>query len=907
MTESWGRPALVDSLITPKGYILFRKDRQDRMGGGVFILVRQELTPSPVYMTDQDADCLGDSVWCTIPIVSGKTLLLGCIYLSPSSSAVDINRLCVLLDHMCGRGAVHKMIVGDFNCPNINWEQMTSPISTQFLVDSCLNNFLTQLVRHPTRDNHVLDLIFVNDASFISSLDISDNFPGSDHMSVECILSFDISSPLTSHEKSNVTLRKTFDYSRADWVAYRSFLDKIRWSELLEDPSIDNMWDNLKAAILRAADASIPTRSPRRCFSGVPVAGEVKLEYRKRKRTYRNLRGSVSSLAAELRREADRRLQEAITRSRVAFENKIAVDSKSNPKRFWSYVRSQLASKPRVTGVLKCDGSLTESDLDAANTLNNFFVSVFVQERDKSVSDIMPAVDFSLSEIDISFDGVAKVFQTLPRHSSPGPDGLPNVLLSEGGHSLVVAVVAFFRKLMVRGELPSEWKLGHVVPIFKKGSRSDCSNYRPVTLTCTLCKVFERLLKGTIQDYLLANNLLRDSQHGFLPNRSCLTALLAFLEQVTSHVDDGDTVDVIYLDLAKAFDSVPHMRLLFKLKSLGIDGNILRVIDSFLSNRFQRVLIGDSLSSPLPVSSGVPQGSVLGPLLFLIYVNDIDDCVLHCKLYKFADDMKLSLHFPASDIDFSRNTLLQQDLSSIHDWCSKWLLKINCSKCVCLHFGHNNPNVSYKIDDAVIPNSADVVDLGILINTNLKPSAQCRRAAAKAQRMLAIIKMAFASFDIRTLTLLYKTFVLPLLDYCSVVWCPYYVKDIEVLERVQRRFTRILPIYRGLPYSKRLEKYNLKSLFARRLLSDLICVFKIIHGFTSFDKSDFFDFDVDPRTRGHNYKLKGLRCRLDIRRCWFSSRIVPLWNSLPQEVVNASTVCYFKMLVWNFLSRQGVS
>ena len=140
----------------------------------------------------------------------------------------------------------------------------------------------------------------------------------------------------------------------------------------------------------------------------------------------------------------------------------------------------------------------------------------------------------------------------------------------------------------------------------------------------------------------------------------------------------------------------------------------------------------------------------MGPLLFLIYVNDVDDSLLNCKLFKFADDMKLSIHFPATDIHFSRHILLQQDLSSIQDWCSRWILEINCSKCVCLHFGHNNPNQSYQIEDAIIPNSTEVVDLGVLVNTNLKPSAQCRRAAAKAQRMLAIIKMAFASFDIRT-------------------------------------------------------------------------------------------------------------------------------------------------------------
>jgi hypothetical protein len=790
VTESWGRPELLDSFLTPDGYVLFRNDRLHGLGGGVFLLVRHELSPLPLNISDQDAVRFEDSVWCTIPISPKKNILVGCVYRSPSSSSLNNDRLVQLFNFVCRSGSDYVIIAGDFNCPSINWNLLSCPTAFQFLLDACLDNFLSQVVNIPTRNENILDLVFLNDKTCVTDVRVNDEFPGSDHKIVSCSLFFD--SAFTSRlSKPSSSREDIFDFSRANWPAYRSMLDTVLRSSTVEGSSVDDMWINIRNAILQAAAASIPKRVyPRRVY-GVPLSGKVRLEFRRRKRIFQSLRHSNSPLANDLRKEADDKLQSAIICSRKAFETKVSSDCHANPKRFWGYVRSCLASKPRATSVLDANGSLTQTDEAAADAFNSFFASVFTVEDVSNIPHLLTHSNHKLNDLVFSAADVAKVLKELPSCSSPGPDGIANILLKEGGLTFVSAVVSFFRKLASIGDLPAEWKLGYVIPIFKKGSRSACANYRPISLTCTLCKVFERIIKSNLLLYLIDNNLLKDTQHGFLPRRSCCSALLSFLNDTISSVDDFEFVDVLYLDFAKAFDSVPHQRLISKLRSLGVGGTFLKVIISFLTNRQQRVRVGNSFSSFRSVTSGVPQGSVLGPLLFLIYMNDVDEAVHHSKVLKFADDMKIFSNCRVSDIGSPVFDFLQDDLNRVNDWCSTWLLKLNSNKCACLHLGFNNPGRQYYVNDIIVPDADCVTDLGVVFTNDFKPSAQCKRAASKAQKMLAIIKLAFKYLGPQALSRLFKSFVLPLLEYCSIVWCPFYIKDIEALERVQRRFTPV--------------------------------------------------------------------------------------------------------------------
>lgn len=226
-------------------------------------------------------------------------------------------------------------------------------------------------------------------------------------------------------------------------------------------------------------------------------------------------------------------------------------------------------------------------------------------------------------------------------------------------------------------------------------------------------------------------------------------------------------------------------------------------------------------------------------------------------------------------------------------------------KCACLHIGHNNPSRSYKVNDVEIPETDEMIDLGVVFTEDLKPSAHCQRIVAKAHRMISTIKLAFKFSDPDTLSTLYKAFVRPILEYCCVIWCPYYIKDIEALERAQRRFSRLHPSLRDLTYEERLSNLHLETLHTRRLRFDLTTVYKIFHGLIDIDPGLIFDTCTDSRTRGHRFKLATAYSRVDSRKYFFSSRIVPSWNSLPPACVEASSVAIFKSELSKYLLSTG--
>ena len=499
----------------------------------------------------------------------------------------------------------------------------------------------------------------------------------------------------------------------------------------------------------------------------------------------------------------------------------------------------------------------------------------------------------------------------LTEHSTLSADGDPGGLTNvgtrykEGGDMMVSLLIQFYNMLLSNGELPKEWKVAHIIPIHKGGSKSRCENYRPISLTCAMCKILEAVIKKDILVFLSSNNMIFSSQHGFLPRRSTATALLSFLEEVSLSIDDNQLVDAIYLDFRKAFDSVPHKRLVEKLKSYGIQSPLICWISSFLSDRYQLVKIGNSFSRHLKVVSGVPQGSILGPLLFLIFINDIDEVIKNASIIKYADDIRLFLKFSRNTNSNCGPELLQADLHGIEMWCKTWLLKLNTSKCNCIYFGLKNSSHTYLLNNIPLPSVSSERDLGVLLTADLKPSLQCLQVANRANKILGCIRLSFKYLDASTLIVLYKALVLPVLEYCTVAWCPFFVKDIETLEKVQRRMTRMLPGLRHLPYEVRLKALGLMTLHTRRIKHDLIFVFKLLHGMIDLDPLKFFSPCSDSRTRGHDFKLCFNFSRLTFRNKFFSQRVVHYWNSLPNDCVNASSLPSFKQALSQHFDRNG--
>ena len=338
------------------------------------------------------------------------------------------------------------------------------------------------------------------------------------------------------------------------------------------------------------------------------------------------------------------------------------------------------------------------------------------------------------------------------------------------------------------GVVHSDWKHAIIQPIHKGGSRSNPSNCRPISLTSTISKVMELVIRDQMLEYVTEHRLLNASQHGFLPGRSTVTQLLHFVDLITSTLDSGDGLDCIMLDFRKAFDSVSHDALLFKLHAYGFQGDLLKWISAFLSGRTQQVRVSSSLSPVAPVGSGVPQGTILGPLLFTIFVDDLDSNILS-RLFKYADDAKMAIRIRREN-PLQDSLILQYDLISLESWTSVWLMDFNAAKCCCLHFGRSNTGHTYSLLGTALPSVQSAKDLGVYFEHSASFSYHCGQVASRADRITNLIRRSISTFTYLSFLNLYRSIIRPLVEYGTSVWCLYYRQDILRIEGVQRRAVR---------------------------------------------------------------------------------------------------------------------
>lgn len=463
---------------------------------------------------------------------------------------------------------------------------------------------------------------------------------------------------------------------------------------------------------------------------------------------------------------------------------------------------------------------------------------------------------------------------------------------------LAPILTSIFSQSISTGEIPEDWAAAWITPVFKKGPRSDPANYRPVSLTCISCKLLEHILCTHIRSHLDRHNILTPCNHGFRSRHSCETQLLLTTHDIINRRETSKQVDVAILDLSKAFDTVPHKRLLNKLTLYGINGNIHRWISSFLTHRRQQVVIDGAQSSEESVLSGVPQGTVLGPLLFLLHLNDLpsvldpgtvcrlfaDDCLLYRNIRSIADQLQL-----------------QQDLLNLEKWAANWGMKFNAKKCyiMTVHRSKAPPLTHfYQLCDSFLASANEEKYLGVIISDDMSWAPHIESVTTAASQKLGFLARNLKGCPSELKKTAYQAIVRSSLEYASPIWDPHQANHKAALEGVQRRAARWIcnKYSRRESVTQMLQALNLEPLEERRRQARLTLLYKILNGAVAVPP-DELGIHQNPRaTRGLSTKMKLLvpSCTTTAKSTHFVSRTIPQWNKLPDTTTAADTVPRFK-------------
>ena len=422
------------------------------------------------------------------------------------------------------------------------------------------------------------------------------------------------------------------------------------------------------------------------------------------------------------------------------------------------------------------DTGIKVDSLGKADTLNVQFQQVFTQEDVSSLPNIASCGTAGMDPIIFDVEGIKKLLQNLDCKKANGPDDIPTRLIKDTASEIAEVVYFLFNQSYNLSQLPTEWCKANVVPIFKKGAKQDPNNYRPVSLTVALCKVMEHVIYRSIMQHSEHNNILYSKQHGLRRNHSCETQLLLTIEDLGKNLDEGYEVDLQIFDFSKASDKVPHQRLLSKLNYYGIQGKTLAWINFWLTERIQRVVVDGEASSFVKVNSGVPQGTVLGPLMFLLFINDIHEN-LDSTLRLFADDALLY-----RSINTMNDTIiLQNDIDKLVSWSKTWQMQFNVTKCHTMKISRKKEPVliDYYINGQKLSPVKNHPYLGVMLSNDLRWNSHVENIVAKANKSLGFVRRNLYPCSERTKRSAYVTIVRPNLEYATAVWDPYRQEHID--------------------------------------------------------------------------------------------------------------------------------
>ncbi len=812
-------------------------------------------------------------------------------------------------------GQSNIVLAGDFNMPQISWDtpEKTLGSNENAFVELLHDHFLEQLNTTPTRGNNTLDIVLTNIPNKVKICEILSPVQAelfTDHN----IIAFELSMCYNQLPK---ICRTVYNYRQGDFAGLRSALECLNLDSLITtDNNINHDWQQWKKEFLEAVSQYIPSmRVKGRNY--VPWMNSTILRNIKKKNSLR-LRIKKSPKPTEYLVEKFKTLRSSIKRMlrncRSIYFDSICSSRGPNPKRFWSLFKlnnkSRNIPEKLSAKVTETERIFADNPADIAALFNNYFTSTFTIDPKIEVSspDALPGQSDNtiIENITLSEADVFSVLYNLDINKAQGPDGIPARLLKETARQIAPSLTLLFNKSLSTGVLPRDWKLANVVPVYKKDTKEHVENYRPISFLSLISKALERCVFNKIKDHVF--DQINDGQHGFVPRKSCVTQLIEVFDYIGRELDLGKQVDVIYLDMSKAFDRVSHMQLLKRLRDFGFGGNTLNWFRSYLKDRRQQTTVLGATSSALPVTSGVPQGSILGPLLFLLYQNNHSNSINHSKIATFADDTKI-YKVINKEADASA---MENDLANFQTPSANANLLLNTDKCKTLRITRkrNKINHNYKLQDSALKITDYERDLGVWTSSTLTWSKQVLHQCAQANRSLGYIRRS--TIKIKTISvrrMLYLTLVRSHLAYASQVWAPQSVDLIKHTERVQRRASKYildLPFFCDINYNHRLSTLNLLPLCCWHEYLDILFLFKSHHNIINLSNDRMpHPQHSSQRTRSANPKCLQFEtpaCKTSTYQKSYLIRATRVWNTLPKDLtINGMiTLKEFRKMLYNY-------
>ena len=837
-----------------------------------------------------------ESVWVEL-IIKNKRILYGTFYRPPNSSPETWDLLEHSVDLAYNTGIDDIIITGDLN------EDQLNPNNIR-IKNIIMKYGFEQLIEEPTHytetNSSLLDIIISSGNNIVKKAYVSEHFlPAITRYHCPIVGLLNVQKPILKTFKRQIWL-----FNQGDYNTYRESLANVDWDSVIAvNGDINQLTTAFTTLLTEKAKQSIPNKLVTIRKSDPPwINNKIRRLIRKRKRVHRKAKSTnLPNHWANFRKIRNSVIAE-IRKVKLQYESKI-IDEINNgdpqTQTWWKKI-SDFAGfqkkKQNIPTLVSNDDNIFTDDEEKASCLNDYFISqTLIDDYDKPLPPQQIMTDAVLENIQITPADVSDVLKSLNVSKSCGPDSVNPRILREASDEICEPLSKIFNISLSTHTFPNAWKLANIVPVFKKNDPSSVKNYRPISLLSIIGKIMERCIYKYLNNYLLDNNILTEHQSGFRPKDSTVNQLVFLCNEINKAVDIGKEIRIVFCDISKAFDRVWHNGLIHKLKNIGIQGDVLLWFKSYLQNRQQRVVINNLQSEWANIKAGVPQGSILGPLLFLIYINDIVlNIDINIKL--FADDTTLYVTVE-NKLDQAED--LNRNLRYINTWAQTWLVDFNPSKTVQMIItkkANQNDHPPIYMNNIEIQKVQSHKHLGVILNEKTNWNEHIREIKSKAYKRINLMRKLKFKLNRKVLTTIYLTFIRPTLEYADIVWqnIPLYLQD--ELEQIQLEAARIITGAIKLTSRELLYKETgLVTLSERRRHHRLI----LFHKMVNKRAPQYLNSLVPPKvshtyyTR-NNLNLQEINCRTSHYQNSFLPKTVHDWNLLSAETKSIESESSFK-------------